>query len=196
MPRPPNRRTSPTCGCLSEWLAPAEPACCDPHSSAPTPASSNRPAAMLSANRASIGRAQELILYLGLGPLPLLERSERLLAHCGRHRNLARLKRQRKLIVNERVVESSSCRVGARAGVVHFVETCPINGAHAHGTRLAGSVQFAASERKIAKSLARRTDDDNLGVRGGIERARDLINPGGENEVILHHQRSKRAAPG
>src|SRR5438128_3215770 len=114
-----------------------------------------------------------------------------LVAHERNHRNPPAGERLAYLIVNEGIAKSDCCRVFSSVGKINPCRPCPVDGAKAHRTRLAGRVNLTIGKLESSKFLASFADGDDLRVRSGIIARSDLVGALRDDFSIFHDDRGE-----
>ena len=95
--------------------------------------------------------------------------------------------------VDEGVVETDFGGVLGGIGEIDARKTGPVDGAKAHGTGFARSVEFAIFQFEDAQFVASATNGNDFGVGGWIIGLSDLICAFGDDLAISHDHGAKRA---
>ena len=102
--------------------------------------------------------------------------------------------RPRDLGVKLRVIETRECGVAAVCGKDDAIQACPAGGGEAHRARFAARVEDAAREAEGLYRRRRRTDRDDLGVRGRVVDTRHAIPTTADDLRPAHDDRTERTA--
>ena len=96
--------------------------------------------------------------------------------------------------IDEGVVEASAGGIGGSGGVEDASGTSPVDGAEAHGARLASAVEIATGKLEIAQDVAGLADGDDFGVGGGIVGGGDAVGTFSDDAVAFDDESGERAA--